>query len=74
MLEDDKSFFPKYNPAPNVRSDAMDAYPAIADVFAPISAALDEATMTALNAAVDVDGSDPADVARDWLKEQGLIG
>ncbi len=30
--------------------------------------------MTPLNAAVDVDGDDPADVARDWLTDEGLIG
>lgn len=74
VLEDDLSFFPIYNPAPNVRQDAMDEFPAIEDVFAPISAALDNDTMTALNASVDVDGNDPADVARDWLNEAGLIG
>ncbi|MCV2393103.1 glycine betaine ABC transporter substrate-binding protein [Actinotalea sp. M2MS4P-6] len=74
VLEDDQSFFPIYNPAPNVRKEAMDEYPAIADVFAPISAALDNDTMTQLNASVDVDGNDPADVARDWLTSEGLIG
>lgn len=74
VLTDDLSFFPIYNPAPNVRNELYEEYPEIADVFAPISAALDNDTMTALNAAVDVDGGDPADVARDWLTEQGLIG
>ncbi|WP_372595555.1 glycine betaine ABC transporter substrate-binding protein [Actinotalea sp.] len=74
VLEDDKNFFPKYNPSPNVREELLTEYPAIADVFAPISAALDEESMTMMNAAVDVDGEDPADVAVDWLTEKGLIG
>lgn len=74
VLKDDENFFPKYNPAPTLLQSTMDEYPAIADVFKPVSAALDEATMVELNASVDVDGNDPADVARDWLKEQGLIG
>lgn len=74
VLEDDLNFFPKYNPAPTLLQSTMDEYPAIADVFKPVSAALDEATMVMLNASVDVDGNDPADVARDWLTEQGLIG
>mgnify|MGYP001763707055 CR=1 FL=1 len=26
-----------------------------------------------LNARVDIDGEDPADVAYDWLKSEGLI-
>jgi osmoprotectant transport system substrate-binding protein len=74
VLEDDMNFFPKYNPAPTLLQPTMDEFPAIADVFKPVSAALDEATMVMLNASVDVDGNDPADVARDWLTEQGLIG
>jgi osmoprotectant transport system substrate-binding protein len=73
VLEDDKSFFPIYNPTPTVRGDVMEEWPAIAEVFAPVSAALDNDTMTELNASVDVDGNDPADVARDWLTEKGLI-
>ena len=74
VLEDDKNFFPKYNPAPTVREEFLTEYPEIADVFAPVSAALDAEAMTAMNAAVDVDGEDPADVARDWLTENSLIG
>ena len=74
VLEDDKNFFPKYNPAPNVREELFTEYPAIADVFAPVAAALDEESMTMMNASVDVDGNEPSDVARDWLTEKGLIG
>jgi osmoprotectant transport system substrate-binding protein len=73
VLTDDKNFFPKYNPSPNVRKELYDKYPQIADVFKPVSKALDQATMTSLNAKVDVDGQEPATVARDWLKAQGLI-
>lgn len=73
VLKDDKNFFPKYNPAPNVRQEVFTAHPQVADVFAPVSAALDEATMTKLNAEVDVDGKRPSTVARDWLKSKNLI-
>jgi len=74
VLEDDMNFFPKYNPAPNVREELFTEYPAIADVFAPVALALDEASMTMMNASVDVDGNEPSEVARDWLTENGLIG
>jgi osmoprotectant transport system substrate-binding protein len=74
VLEDDKQFFPSYLPSLNVRSEVLDANPGIADLFAPIAEALDNETMQGLNAAVDVDGEQPADVARQFLEENGLLG
>ncbi len=47
-----------------------EAFDAIAEqLFAP----LDAATMTELNRQVDIDGESPADVAENFLTEQGLI-
>jgi osmoprotectant transport system substrate-binding protein len=74
VLEDDKSFFPAYEPSLNVRKEVFDASPELADLFAPIAAALDTTTMTGLNAKVDVDGGEAADVAKGFLTEKGLIG
>lgn len=74
VLEDDLAFFPIYNPSPNVRAELLEEYPAVADVFAPISEALDNDTMTALNAQVDVDGETAEAVAQEWLESEGLIG
>ena len=74
VLEDDKEFFPSYLPSLNVRQEVFEANPGLADLFAPIAEALDNDTMTGLNAKVDVDGEEPADVAKAFLEEQGLIG
>ncbi|MBA2634445.1 MAG: glycine betaine ABC transporter substrate-binding protein [Chloroflexi bacterium] len=74
VLEDDEEFFPSYLPALNVRQEVLDANPALADLFAPVAEALDNETMTALNARVDVDGEEPADVATAFLEEAGLMG
>ena len=74
VLEDDESFFPSYLPALNVRQDVLDANPQLADLFAPVAEALDNETMTALNARVDVDGEEPEDVAKAFLEEAGLMG
>ncbi len=74
ILEDDQEFFPSYLPALNVRQEVLDANPGLADLFAPVAAALDNDTMTALNAQVDIDGEEPADVARAFLEENGLLG
>lgn len=73
VMEDDKKFFPAYQGAPVVRKEVLDANPQIAQVLGPVSAKLDDATMIELNARIDVDGEQPADVAYDWLTSQGFI-
>ncbi|MEN0137273.1 MAG: glycine betaine ABC transporter substrate-binding protein [Rhodococcus sp. (in: high G+C Gram-positive bacteria)] len=73
LLEDDRQFFPKYNPAITMRKDFAEAHPQVADVMAPISAALTNEEITELNRRVDVEGEEPADVARDWLVQKGFV-
>jgi ABC-type proline/glycine betaine transport system substrate-binding protein len=45
----------------------------LAKVFAPISEKLDNETLQELNAAVDVDGETPEEVARQFLRENRLL-
>jgi osmoprotectant transport system substrate-binding protein len=73
VLEDDKQFFPVYNPSLTVRKEVMDEHPGIADVFAPISKKLNNETLQELNAAVDVDGESEEVVARQFLMDNGLL-
>jgi osmoprotectant transport system substrate-binding protein len=73
LIEDDKSFFPIYNPALNVRKDVIEEYPQIAKLFAPISEKLTTQELQALNAKVDVDGQLEDQVAEEWLSENGFI-
>ena len=73
LLEDDKRFFPIYNPSLSVREEVMDEHPGIADVFAPISEKLDNETLRDLNAAVAVDGESEQDIARRFLRENGAL-
>jgi glycine betaine/choline ABC-type transport system substrate-binding protein len=72
-LEDDKQFFPVYNPAPVVRQEIMDQFPGIATVLAPVAQALTTETMMDLNKRVDIDEEDPEDVACDFLMSEGLV-
>ncbi len=75
VLEDDLRFHPNYNVSATIRSDAYDRNPAIAQVFEPIIAALDDKTMARLNLQVSGDEAlAPRDVARTWLAEEGFIG
>lgn len=73
LLEDDQAFFVKYNIALTVSQETLDEYPAIQDIFDPISALLTNEKMQELNSRVDVDEEFPEDVARDFLEEEGLI-
>ncbi len=73
VIEDDKSFFPKYNPALNVRADVQQKHPELADIFNPIAAKLDNKTLQTLNAQVDVDGIPEEEVAQKWLEDNGFI-
>ena len=73
VLEDDKGFFPPYNIAATMKTEVYDAHRAEYDeLFGAISAELTDEELTKLNARVDVDGEDPADVAADFLSEAGL--
>lgn len=72
-LEDDKKFFPVYNPAPVLRKEVMDRHPELREILGKISSSLDTETMINLNARVDVEQKDPKEVARQWLLEKGLI-
>jgi osmoprotectant transport system substrate-binding protein len=73
-LTDDKQFFPIYNPALTVRQSVANANPNLAKVINPIAQALDLATIQQLNADVDINGQQAADVARTWLQSKGFIG
>lgn len=73
VLKDDRQFFPKYNVATVFRKEVLDQHPELKDLFAPVSAKLDDKTLIELNAQVDVDGRDPVDVAHDWLTKQGFL-
>ena len=73
VLEDDKHLFPSYAVAPVVRKVALDANSGIAAALNKVSPLLDNDVMQNLN--LQVDGPqkrEPADVARDFLKQHGL--
>jgi len=73
VLEDDKGYFPAYALAPVVREEVLEKNPELADILNEVSAKLDDTTMAALNARVDVEKVSVENVAAEFLKEQGLI-
>ena len=51
-----------------MRDEVLEAYPQIAEILNPISAALDTETVTSLNAKVDIDQEEYEDVALDFYE------
>ena len=74
LLADDKQLQLSDNVAPVVRNDyltkAGDDFRKVVNSIAP---KLTTAELTGMNKLVEVDKKDPKDVAKDWLKKQGLI-
>jgi osmoprotectant transport system substrate-binding protein len=73
VLEDDKHVFPPDQVAPVVRKVVLDAKPALAQALDKLAPLLTDEVMQNLN--LQVDGSqkrEPADVARDFLKQNNL--
>ncbi len=73
LLQDDRAFFPKYNAAVVTRASFADAHPQVATILEPISKRLTNEAITELNRQVDVEGREPAEVARDWMVAQGFV-
>lgn len=67
LLEDDKRVWPPYNLAPVVQDDVLEANPDITDILNRVSAALTTENITQLNARVDVEQEEYAEVARDFF-------
>jgi osmoprotectant transport system substrate-binding protein len=73
VLTDDKKFFPAYNIAPMLQTSTLKKYPQLKKVFGQIAAKLTNKAAVKFNYQVDVLGKEPADVAFDWMKKEGLI-
>lgn len=73
ILEDDKSFFPPYDMAPLIRQEIVEQFPVVEDLLNQLAGKISDETMQELNALVDSQGVKEETVARNFLKEQGLI-
>ncbi|MDQ6859330.1 MAG: ABC transporter substrate-binding protein [Chloroflexota bacterium] len=74
LLDDDKHLQLSDNIAPVVRDDLLTKDDGtIRKVLNSISAKLSQDELNGMNKLVSVDKKDPKDVAKDWLKKQGLI-
>ena len=68
-LRDDRKFFPPYYAAPVVRLPALDLYPDLRSILAPLSGVISDKVMQRLNFEVDEKGRSVEDVAEEFLRE-----
>jgi osmoprotectant transport system permease protein len=73
VLKDDKDFFPSYLCGNVVRSEVLEQYPQLQDVFARLTGQIQNADMVRMNYEVEVEGKEPRDVAKAFLLDRGLI-
>jgi len=72
ILRDDQKVFGAYQACAMVRHDALADEPRLKPALAELSGKLTNDTMRKLNAAVDVDHRQPAQVAAEFLAQAGL--
>jgi osmoprotectant transport system substrate-binding protein len=73
-LKDDKGLFSSDNITPVLRKALADQYGTkLADAVNALSAKLTTADLAGFNKSTDLDKEEPADVAKAWLKDNGLI-
>ncbi len=74
VLEDDLRFWPPYDCAPVVRAETLRRHPELRALLDRLAGRLDETRMQQLNLAVEQDGRSFRDVARGFLRDEGLLG
>lgn len=73
VLEDDQQLFPPYQVAPVARQETLDANPGIAEALNALAPKLTNETMQRLNYEVSGNQREPADVAKEFLTQEGIL-
>ena len=73
ILRDPRNLFSFQNVSPVVRASVLQRTPGLARAIDPVSAKLTTAAMRKMNAEVDIKGREPAEVAKEFLEQEGLL-
>jgi osmoprotectant transport system permease protein len=73
VLDDDREYFPNYHGAPLVREDFLKRHPEVADVLNRLAGRIGDEAMRRLNYQVAVEHRIETEVAREFLRKQGLV-
>lgn len=72
-LVDDKGFWPPFHVAPVIRKTIAVNYPGVVQILNSVTALVTDAGQSDLNWQVDGKKQEPRDVAREFLKQHGLV-
>lgn len=73
VLEDPKLVAPVYSPALLAREEIAEKYPEIQEIMEPVFAAIDEDIIRDMNKRLSTDGEPAADIAAEFLQENGFV-
>ncbi|ERJ12856.1 glycine betaine ABC transporter substrate-binding protein [Haloplasma contractile] len=73
VLEDDLNFFPSYYATTLVREETLEEYPELEPILERLTNTLNNDDITYMNYLVEVKNEDPKQVAKDFIKEKGLL-
>lgn len=73
VLVDDKNFYPSYKAGTVVRDEVLDRYPKLIEILQKMEDLFSDEDVARLNYEVETNGKEPRDVAKEYLKEKGLI-
>lgn len=72
-LQDDRHYFPVYNPTPTYRRETLDRYPAIAEILNRIAGVITAEEITEMNYRHDIELIRPKVLAEEWLRKKGFL-
>jgi osmoprotectant transport system substrate-binding protein len=71
-LEDDRHYFPPYDAVPVVRHQTLEKFPELRAALADLGGKITEEEMRRMNAQVDAEQKDPAEVVKAFREQRGL--
>ena len=73
ILKDDKHLFPPYQGSPMMREETLKKYPKLKEILEKLSGKISDEEMSTMNYRVSVKGEKAEDVAREYLRNAGII-
>ena len=73
ILKDDKHLFPPYQGSPMMREETLKKYPELKKILEKLSGKISDEEMSTMNYRVSVKGEKAEDVAREYLRNTGII-
>lgn len=73
VLKDDQQLFPPYEGAPLLRQETLDEYPEVGQALKKLDGKITDEEMSKMNEEVAYGGKTADEVARNYLKKEGII-